>query len=61
MIRYMGTRKNGEGATVYVFVVNGLQKEVRENALKQHPGCFEALPAATKAKIAANRSWLSKM
>ena len=61
MIRYMGTRKNGEGATVYVFVVNGLQKEVRENALKQHPGCFEALPAATKAQIAANRSWLSKM
>ena len=61
MIRYMGTRKNGEGATVYVFVVNGLQKEVRENAFKQHPGCFEALPATTKAKIAANRSWLSKL
>lgn len=30
MIRYMGTRKNMEGTTVYVFVVNGLQKEVRE-------------------------------
>lgn len=57
----MGTRKNTEGATVYVFVVNGLEKEVRENALKQHPGCFEALPASTKAKIAADRAWLSKL
>ena len=61
MIRYMGTRKNMEGATVYVFVINGLQKEVREGALKQHPGCFEALPASTKAQIAANRSWMSKL
>jgi hypothetical protein len=61
MIRYMGTRKNIEGATVYVFVVNGLQKEVRESALKQHPGCFEALPASAKAQIAANRNWLSKL
>jgi hypothetical protein len=57
----MGTRKNAEGATVYVFVVNGLEKEVRENALKQHPGCYEALPASAKAKIAANRAWLSKL
>ena len=61
MIRYMGTRKNMEGATVYVFVINGLQKEVRESALKQHPGCFEALPASAKAKIAADRSWMSKL
>ena len=43
------------------FVVNGLQKEVRENALKQHPGCYEALPAAAKAKIQANRAWASKL
>jgi hypothetical protein len=61
MIRYMGTRKNREGATVYVFVVNGLQKEVRESAFKQHPGCFEALPASTKAKISASRAWMSKL
>ena len=61
MIRYMGTRKNMEGATVYVFVVNGYQKEVRENAFKQHPGCFQALPAATQAKIEANRNWMSKL
>lgn len=61
MIRYMGTRKNMEGATVYVFVVNGQQKEIREGALKQHPGCYEALPASEKAKIAANRSWMSKL
>lgn len=61
MIRYMGTRKSAEGATVYVFVVNGLEKEVRESALKQHPGCYDALPAATRAQIAANRAWLSKL
>ena len=61
MIRYMGTRKNAEGATVYVFVINGLEKEVRESALKQHPGCYEALPAPAKAQIAANRAWLSKL
>ena len=61
MIRYMGTRKTEDGATMYVFIVNGLKKEVREMALKQHPGCYEALPAATKAKIAANRAWMSKL
>jgi hypothetical protein len=61
MIRYMGTRTNGEGATVYIFVINGLHKEVRESALKQYPGCFEALPASAKAKIQANRNWLSKL
>ena len=61
MIRYMGTRKNMEGATVYVFVINGLQKEIKEGALKSHPGCYEALPAAAKAKIAADRSWMSKL
>jgi hypothetical protein len=57
----MGTRQTGEGAAVYVFIVNGMQKEVREHALKQHPGCYEALPASVKAKIAANRDWLSKL
>ncbi|RZA32039.1 MAG: hypothetical protein EOP92_28095 [Lysobacteraceae bacterium] len=61
MIRYMGTRKTDDGAAVYVFLVNGMQKEVREHALKQHPGCFEALPAAVKAQIAANRAWLSRL
>lgn len=61
MIRYMGTRKNTEGAVLYVFLVNGMQKEVREHALKQHPGCFEALPAPVKAQIAANRAWLSRI
>lgn len=61
MIRYMGTRKNMEGATVYVFVINGAQKEIREGALKQYPGCYEALPASAKAKIAANRDWMSKL
>ena len=57
----MGSRKNMDGATVYVFVINGLHKEVRESALKQHPGCYEALPASAKAKIAANRDWMSKL
>jgi hypothetical protein len=61
LIRYLGTRKNAEGAAVYVFLVNGMEKEVREHALKQHPGCYDALPAPVKAKIAANRAWLSKL
>jgi hypothetical protein len=61
VIRYLGTRKNAEGASVYVFIVNGMEKEVREHALKQHPGCYDALPASVKAKIAANRAWLSKL
>ncbi len=60
MIRYLGTRKNAEGVTVYAFIVNGMQKEIREHALKQHPGCYDALPAPVKAQIAANRDWLSK-
>jgi hypothetical protein len=57
----MGTRTNAEGASVYVFIVNGMQKEVREHALKRHPGCYEALPEPVKAQIAANRAWLSKL
>ncbi|MET3130833.1 hypothetical protein AAKU55_001091 [Oxalobacteraceae bacterium GrIS 1.11] len=61
MIKYMGTKKNTEGATLYVFLVNGLQKEVREGALKQHPGCYEALPPSAKAKVDASRIWMSKL
>lgn len=60
MIKYIGTRKSGEGGTLYVFLINGQQKEVRESALKQYPGCYDALPPAAKAKISANRAWLSK-
>lgn len=61
MIKYMGSKKTTEGGTLYVFLVNGLQKEVRESALKQHPGCYEALPPAAKAKIDANRRWMAKL
>lgn len=61
MIKYMGTRKTDEGSVLYVFLINGLQKEIRESALKQYPGCFEALPATAKARISANRAWLSKL
>lgn len=61
MIRYMGTRKLDEGSDVYIFLVNGAKKEIREMALKQHPGCYEALPPAVKSKIAANRAWMSKL
>ena len=61
MIKYIGTRKTSEGGTLYVFLINGLQKEVRESALKQYPGCYDALPATAKAKISANRAWMSKI
>lgn len=61
MIKFMGTKKNETGAVLYVFIINGLLKEVRETALKQHPGCYDALPQATKQKISSNRAWMSKM
>jgi hypothetical protein len=61
MIKYLGTRKTEGGATLYVFLINGAEKEVRESALKQYPGCYEALPASAKAKINANRAWLGKL
>lgn len=61
MIKYMGTRRTEEGSVLYIFLINGLQKEIRESALKQHPGCYEALPATAKARINANRDWLSKL
>ncbi len=61
MIKYVGTRKSSEGATVYVFVINGLHREVRESALKQHPGCYDALPATAKAEISQHRTWMAKL
>ncbi len=61
MIRYLGTRKNDEGATLYCFVVNGLRKEIREFDLKMHPGCYDVLPKTVKDQIAKNRAWLSKV
>jgi len=61
MIKYLGTKKNAQGTTLYVFLINGLQKEIRESALKQYPGCYEALPAAAKAQISANRAWMQKL
>ena len=60
MIKYLGSRNTKDGAVLYVFLINGLQKEIREASLKQYPGCYEALPATAKARISANRSWLSK-
>lgn len=61
MIKYIGTKKTSEGGILYVFLINGLQKEIREASLKQHPGCYDALPSAAKAKISANRAWMSKI
>lgn len=61
LIRYMGIRKTDDGGKLYVFVVNGLRKEVKEANLKQHPGCFDALPASVKDEIAKNRAWLSRV
>ena len=49
------------GYVMPTLVAMGFGYAISESALKQHPGCYEALPAATKAKIAANRSWMSKL
>jgi hypothetical protein len=61
MIKYLGTRKSDQGAILYVFLINGLEKAIRESALKQHPGCYEALPAKAKELICAHREWISKI
>jgi hypothetical protein len=61
MIKYLGTRKTDQGGMLYVFLVNGQEKQVRESALKQYPGCYEALPESAKARILANRKWLQKL
>ena len=61
MIRYMGTKKLPDGTVMYSFLINGQQKEVKESALKQHPGCYEVLPADAKARINDNRKWASKL
>ncbi|WP_256079898.1 hypothetical protein [Massilia sp. YIM B04103] len=61
MIKYIGKRTTDDGGTIYVFLINGLQKEIRESALKQYPGCYEALPASAKAQINANRTWMRKL
>lgn len=61
MIKYLGSKKTDQGGTLYVFLINGVQKEIRESALKQYPGCYEALPPAAKAKISANRQWMQKL
>lgn len=61
MIQYLGTKSTEDGAVLYIFLINGLQKEIRESAMKQYPGCYEALPPTAKARISANRSWLSKL
>lgn len=61
MIRYMGSKKTADGVVMYTFLINGAQKEVRESALKQHPGCYEVLPAEAKARISANKKWMSQL
>jgi len=61
MIKYLGSKKTDQGGTLYVFLINGVQKEIRESALKQYPGCYEALPPAAKANISANRAWMQKL
>jgi hypothetical protein len=60
MIKYLGSKSTSDGGVLYVFLINGLQKEIKERALKQYPGCYEALPPTAKARISANRAWLSK-
>jgi hypothetical protein len=57
----MGTRRTTEGATLYCFVVNGMQKNLAEKELKLHPGCYEALPDAAKEKIRQNRAWFRNL
>lgn len=61
MIRYIGKRTNEENATLYVFLINGMRKEIRETAFKQYPGTFEKLPKSVREQIEENRRWLSQI
>jgi hypothetical protein len=61
MIRYLGTRTTPENKTLYLFLINGMRKEVRESAFRQYPGCFEALPLEVRKKIEDNRRWLAQL
>jgi hypothetical protein len=61
MIQYLGTKTTDDGMVLYLFLINGVQKEIRESSLKQYPGCYEALPATAKARISANRAWMQKL
>ena len=51
MVRYMGERRNADGETVYVFLVNGAEKSLRAADLHHYPDCYEVLPAPVKAHI----------
>lgn len=59
LIRFMGTKKTDGGSTRYVFLINGQQKEIKEDDLKLYPGCLDKLPQSVKAKIEQNRKWKS--
>ena len=54
-----------EQGDLFILATDGVYEHVTSSeiidALKQHPGCYEALPAAARAQIAANRQWLSKL
>lgn len=58
MIKFLKANKNAHGTT-YIFLINGLEKHVPENALKKHPGCYEALPQTYKTQVSQNKQWLS--
>lgn len=55
MIKYMGTHTNADGATVYAFLVNGVARELQEDALRTVPGYFESLPAPLQAQLETRR------
>lgn len=55
MIRYMGTHTNADGDIVYAFLVNGVARELREDALANVPGFYESLPAPVRAELEARR------
>lgn len=55
MIRYMGTHTNAEGQTVYAFLVNGVARELREEALETVPGYYESLPRPVQVDIETRR------
>lgn len=61
MIRYLGYRVTDDKIKYYIFLINGLRREVREHKLSQHPGCYKVLPQKIKDDIKKNRAWLAQV
>lgn len=60
MIKYIGKKQKSGSSNIYLFLINGLEKEVGEFAFRKYPECYRLLPQKIKEEIEANKKWLSR-